>query len=257
MTVSAKKYSESIRNIIEIDEDLCDGCGQCLGGCAEGALALVDGRAKLVSDIYCDGLGACLGHCPTGALKVIQRRAPDFDEEAALARVREMEKDQKTETASRGCPGSKALSLAPPAQSAAEKAPANEKTPGLAFWPIQLKLAPPEATAFDNPVLVLAADCSAFTGPAFHQVFLTEGHPLVMACPKLDEVEPYIEKMAAILTAHPAIREIRVPMMIVPCCGGLGYIATQALKRAGREGRVKLRTWVVTPQGQVTEEILR
>jgi len=254
MTNTAEKYNESIRNIIEIDEDLCDGCGQCLGGCAEGALALVDGRARLVSDIYCDGLGACLGHCPTGALKVIQRRASDFDEEAALARVLEMEKAPKTKN---GCPGSKVMTLAPPAQPAAGKAPVDEKTPGLAFWPIQLKLAPPEAPAFDNQVLVLAADCSAFTGPAFHQVFLTEGHPLVMACPKLDEVEPYIEKMTAILKAHQAIREIRVPMMSVPCCGGLGYIATQALKRAGREGQVKLRTWIVTPQGQVTEEILR
>lgn len=257
MTNTARKYNESVRNIIEIDEDLCNGCGQCMGGCAEGALALVDGKAKLVSDIYCDGLGACLGHCPTGALKVIQRNAPDFDEEAAMARVREMEKDesQTSQAAPKVCPGSRALNLAPSTRPAAD--PAEEKAVGLAAWPIQLKLVSPEAAAFDNQVLVLASDCSAFTGPAFHQTFLSEGHPLVMACPKLDEVEPYIAKMAAIIKAHPAIREIRVPMMSVPCCGGLGYIATQALKRAGREDQVKLRTWIVTPQGQVTEEIIR
>ena len=257
MTNTAKKYNESIRNIIEIDEDLCNGCGQCMGGCAEGALALVDGKAKLVSDIYCDGLGACLGHCPTGALKVIQRSAPDFDEEAAMDRVREMEKEDAAKAAPKGCPGSRALSLAPRQRPAAETAPAGDKAVGLAAWPIQLKLVSPESAAFDSPVLVLASDCSAFTGPAFHQTFLSEGHPLVMACPKLDEVEPYIAKMAAIIQAHPAIRELRVPMMSVPCCGGLGYIATQALKRAGREDQVKIRTWIVTPQGQVTEEILR
>lgn len=257
MTSTARKHNDSVRNIIEIDEDLCNGCGQCMGGCAEGALALVDGKAKLVSDIYCDGLGACLGHCPTGALKVIQRNASDFDEEAAMARVREMEKDepQANQAAPKGCPGSQALNLAPSTRPAADQD--EEKAVGLAAWPIQLKLVSPEAAAFDNQVLVLASDCSAFTGPAFHQTFLSEEHPLVMACPKLDEVEPYIAKMAAIIKAHPAIREIRVPMMSVPCCGGLGYIATQALKRAGREDQVKLRTWIVTPQGQVNEEIIR
>lgn len=248
------KHTE-IRNIIEIDESLCNGCGQCISGCAEGALALVDGKAKLVSDIYCDGLGACLGECPTGALKIIQREAPEFDEEAAMSRVREMA--GAGHKAQGGCPGSRAMQLAPTAGQPKAGPPEGAGTPGLSFWPIQLKLAPPQAPAFDNPVLVLASDCSAFTGPAFHYTFLNEGHPLVMACPKLDEVEPYIEKLAAILTAHPAIRELRVPMMSVPCCGGLGYIAVQALKKAGRENEIKLRTWIITPQGEVNEEIIR
>ena len=249
-----------IRNIIEIDENLCNGCGQCLTNCAEGALALVDGKAKLVSDVYCDGLGACLGHCPTGALKITQREAPDFNEEAALARVREQRPAHTSPAPHRplgGCPGSRALNLAPSCPSQAAPAEGNGRRPGLAFWPIQLKLVPPTAPAFDAPVLVLASDCSGFTGPAFHQMFLTEGHPLVMACPKLDETEPYIAKMAAILKAHPAIKELRVPMMSVPCCGGLGYIATQAIRKAGREGSVKLRTWTVSLQGQVTEDHLR
>lgn len=248
-----------IRDIIEINEDLCNGCGQCLTNCAEGALALVDGKAKLVSDVYCDGLGACLGHCPTGALKIIQRQAPDFDEEAAMDRVREIERSeasQQHQTAPKGgCPGARAMQLVPaaPAVKTDDQAPAT----GLSFWPIQLKLVPPSAQAFDNPVLVVASDCSGFTGPAFHQTFLSDGHPLVMACPKLDDVEPNIEKLSQILKAHPSIKELRVPMMSVPCCGGLSYIVTQALKRAGREQDIKLRTWIITPQGQVNEEIIR
>lgn len=243
----------NIRNIIEIDENLCNGCGQCITGCAEGALALVDGKAKLVSDIYCDGLGACLGECPTGALKIIQRAAPEFNEEAALSRVREM---QKTVLTSCGCPGSQARTLAAPS---AEKAPdcCENKPAALAFWPIQLKLVPPAAPALDSPVLIMAADCSAFTGTEFHQKFLTSGYPLIIACPKLDEVGPYIEKMTAILSAHPQIQELQVVMMSVPCCGGLGYIATSAIKKSGREGQVKLRTYIVTPEGRVTEEIIR
>ena len=245
-----------VRDIIEINEDLCNGCGQCLGGCAEGALALVDGKAKLVSDIYCDGLGACLGHCPTGALQIISREAPDFNEKAAMDRVNGLKEAKSGQSAPKGgCPGSKIMHLAPKAAPGVQKG-ADQPKPGLSFWPIQLKLAPPEAKAFNSPVLVLAADCSGFTGPDFHRTFLSEGHPLVMACPKLDEVEPYIQKMADILAMHPAIKELRVPMMSVPCCGGLGYIATQAMKRSGRED-IKLRTWIITPQGEVNEELIR
>ncbi|MDR1045190.1 MAG: 4Fe-4S ferredoxin [Candidatus Adiutrix sp.] len=211
MSAILKKTENEVRDIIEINEELCDGCGRCLTGCAEGALALVDGKARLVSDVYCDGLGACLGHCPTGALKVIRRSAPAFEDHAA----------------------------------------------GLSYWPIQLRLVSPQAPAFDRPVLTLAADCSAFTGPAFHRVFLTEAYPLVRTCPKFDEAEPQIDRLAAILTAHPAIEEIRAPMMSVPCCGALAYIATQAVKKAGREGRVRLRLWLVSPRGQVSEEDIR
>ena len=243
--------TKKIRNIIEINEDICNGCGLCITGCAEGALALVNGKAKLVSDIYCDGLGACLGQCPTGALQIIQRPAPDFDEDAALSRVREI-----SQSAPAGCPGSQARNLAPKMAPPVASPKDNQNT-GLSFWPIQLKLAPPAAPAFDSPVLILAADCTAFACPGFHSTFLSEGYPLVMGCPKLDDPEPYIIKVAAILSAHPQIRELRVPMMSVPCCGGLGYIATQACKRAGRENEIKLRTWIVTPEGRLSEENIR
>jgi ferredoxin len=242
--------TQKIRDIIQINEELCNGCGQCITGCAEGALALVEGKAKLVSDIYCDGLGACLGHCPTGALQVIKRAAPEFDEEAAMKRVDEM---KEAKPLACGCPGSQARALKPVAAPQA----VSQKTTGLAAWPIQLKLVPVGAEFLNSEVLILASDCSAFAGPGFHQTFLAEGFPLIIACPKLDDTEPYIEKMAEILKSHPQIKELRIPMMSVPCCGGLGYIAAQAIQRAGREGAIKVRTWIVTPQGEINEENIR
>jgi Pyruvate/2-oxoacid:ferredoxin oxidoreductase delta subunit len=206
---------EKIRNIIEIDETKCDGCGQCLGGCAEGALALVEGKARLISDNYCDGLGACLSQCPAGALKITKRPAPAF-----------------TGPAERPAPA------------------------GLAAWPIQLRLAPPSAPAVDNEVLVLAADCSAFAGRSFREIFLSEGRPLLIACPKLDDYQASLKALTEILEAHPGISEIRLPLMSVPCCGGLGRLAAEAAKGAGRDG-LKLRIWIVGLDGGIREENIR
>jgi ferredoxin len=211
---------EHTRNIIEIDEAKCDGCGQCLGGCAEGALALVDGKARLVSDNYCDGLGACLSQCPTGALKIIQRPAPAFTGPA-------------------------------PADRPEESGPA-----GLASWPIQLRLASPKATAFDNEVLVLAADCSAFAGRFFREIFLSEGRPLLIACSKLDDFPANLKALTEILESHPGLSEIRLPLMSVPCCGGLGRLAAEAAKQAGRTG-LRLRIWIVGLDGDIREEEIR
>ena len=211
---------EKTRNIIEIDEDKCDGCGQCLGGCAEGALALVNGKARLVSDNYCDGLGACLGQCPNGALRIIQRQAPAFSGPAPK-----------------------------PAEAAGRE-------PGLAAWPIQLRLAPPAAPVFDNEVLVLAADCSAFAGRSFREIFLSEGRPLLIACPKLDDFQTSLEALTEIIKAHPGLSEIRLPLMSVPCCGGLGRLATEAARKAGRTG-LKLRIWIVSLNGDINEETIR
>jgi Pyruvate/2-oxoacid:ferredoxin oxidoreductase delta subunit len=212
---------EKTRNIIEIDEAKCDGCGQCLGGCAEGALALVEGKARLIGDNYCDGLGACLGQCPAGAMKIIQRPAPAFTGPASAVR---------------------------PAAAGHE--------PGLAAWPIQLRLASPSAPAFDNEVLVLAADCSAFAGRSFREIFLSEGRPLLIACPKLDDFETNLQALTEILEAHPRLSEIRLPLMSVPCCGGLGRLAAMAARRAGRPG-LGLRTWIVSLDGDIREENIR
>jgi ferredoxin len=212
---------EKIRNIIEIDENKCDGCGQCLGGCAEGALALVEGKARLVSDNYCDGLGACLSQCPAGAMKIIQRPAPDFTG---------------------------------PAPAVEPVAP--EPGVGLAAWPIQLRLASPAASAFDNEALVLAADCSAFAGRSFREIFLSEGRPLLIACPKLDDFPTNLKALTEILEAHPRLSEIRLPLMSVPCCGGLGRLAAEAARQAGRTG-LRLRTWIVSLDGDIREENIR
>ena len=210
---------EGIRNIIEIDETKCDGCGQCLGGCAEGALALVEGKIRLVSDQYCDGLGACLGQCPTGALKIIQRPAPAFTGPAPADGLKKV-------------------------------------VPALASWPIQLRLASPQAAAFDNEVLVLASDCSAFAGRSFRELFLSEGRPLLIACPKLDDFQASLKALTEILKAHPGLMEIRLPLMSVPCCGGLGRLAAESARLAGRNS-FRLRIWIVSLDGEITEEVIR
>lgn len=260
MAIKTKKSNTHVlRDVIEIDEELCDGCGQCLSGCAEGALILENGKAKLISDTYCDGLGNCLGHCPTGALQIIRRPAHNFDVDAVLALANSNNNTEVVKPPS--CPGSSPrtfLNTKPHPSGQAETFGKN--APALASWPIQLKLIPTEAAFLDCKVLVLAADCTAFTGPAFHEIFLTSNHPLIIACPKLDDLEEYIDKLTLILKAHPLIKEIRIPMMSLPCCGGLGYMATQALKKAGREcgdNQIALRTWIITPQGDITEEHIR
>jgi len=198
------------RDIIEIDESKCDGCGQCLGGCAEGALALINGKVRLVSDNYCDGLGACRDQCPTGALKIVQRPAPAFTGPA----------------------------------------------PSLTSWPIQLRLVSPTSPTFDNEVLVLAADCSAFVGRSFRELFLSEGRPLLIACPRLDDFQDNLKVLTQILENNPRLSEIRLPLMSVPCCGGLGRLAVEAAREATRTG-LKLRTWIVSLDGDIREEVIR
>ncbi len=241
-------HSNKVRDIIQIDENLCNGCGLCVTGCAEGALAIIDGKAKLVSEHYCDGLGACLAECPTGALTIVKRSAPEFDEEAAMTHV--AQQNQKVSA----CPGTQVKKLAPLQYKGANETGQDEQPKGLPSWPIQLKLVPPKAPFLDSPVITLASDCSAFAGgAAFHNTFLSEGYPLIIACPKLDDVDAYVEKMAEIIAEHPQIREIRVPMMTVPCCGGLGYIATMAAKKAGRANDITLRNWFISPEGEIEE----
>jgi Pyruvate/2-oxoacid:ferredoxin oxidoreductase delta subunit len=221
------------RDIVEIDEQKCDGCGQCVTACAEGAIRIVNGKARLVSDVYCDGLGACLGHCPQGAIRIIKRQAAAFDEEA----VRRHTAPREAVAAGHhhGCPGAAVRSLMggqlpqarPPFP--ARQAPADGQ--GLMNWPIQLRLVPPEAPFLKDADVVLAADCAAFAMPGFHQEVL-KGRPLLIACPKLDDAQAYVEKLARIfLVAEP--RSLTVVRMEVPCCMGLMRIAQAARAMAG------------------------
>lgn len=220
----------ALRNIVKIDEEKCNGCGQCALACAEGAIRIVDGKAKLVSEIYCDGLGACIGHCPEDAITIEQREAAEFDEEATKTHLAEQEKPQ--EQAEFVCPGMAAKQITPKSsqpRTAATAAVASQ----LGQWPVQLKLVSPHAPYLANADLLLVADCVPFAMGDFHSRFLKD-HSIAVGCPKLDDVQFYIEKLAAILQAN-KLNSLTVIHMEVPCCHGLTHIARQALAKNGIE----------------------
>lgn len=216
-----------IRDIIQIDEELCNGCGDCIPSCAEGALAIVDGKARLVADKYCDGLGACLGECPTGALKMIQRRADAFDEEA----VEELLAATKTEADAQpmgcGCPSSnvKTFSRGEPARPRQGQAPES----ALAHWPVQLRLVNPEAPFLKDADLLITADCAPVATPAYHTEFLP-GKVALLGCPKFDDAPMYVERIAEI--ARKGVKSITLLEMEVPCCQSLDGIVAAGLKKA-------------------------
>jgi NAD-dependent dihydropyrimidine dehydrogenase PreA subunit len=245
-----------VRDVIVIDEERCDGCGDCVSACAEGAIAIVDGKARLVSDTYCDGLGACLGHCPQGAITVARREAAAFDE-AAVARHLAAGGSAAAATTPPvmqvlaqpgpgvGCPGSRPQLMprdggAPPV--------AGEQASQLRHWPVQLHLVPPTAAFFQGADVLLAADCVAFAVGDFHQRYLS-GRSLAIACPKLDSnQEIYLNKLVAMID-EAQIRSLQVMVMEVPCCGGLLRLAGEAVRRARRT--VPLECLVVATDGQL------
>jgi len=251
----------TIREVIEIDETLCDGCGDCVTACAEGAIEIIDGKARLVSDVYCDGLGACLGHCPQGALTVVEREADSFDEEAVERRLAELGKRSPASTrpmmqvvAQRptvggGCPGSRARMHELPAPS--PFTPGGGPASQLRHWPVQLHLVPPTAPFFQDVDVLLAADCVAFAVGDFHQRFLA-GNSLAIACPKLDaNQEIYVQKLVAMID-QAKIKSLKVMVMEVPCCGGLVRLVEEALNRA--QGSVPVECLVVGTQGALLGE---
>ena len=211
------------RRIIYIDEGKCDGCGACAEACHEGAIKMVDGKARLTREDYCDGLGDCLPGCPTGAITFEEREAPAYDEAAVRAA-----KAAKRE-APRGGPGS-----TPRAASR------------LRQWPVQIKLVPVNAPWFSGARLLVAADCAAYACGSFHEDFI-RGRVTLVGCPKLDSVD-YSEKLEAILRQND-IRDILVARMEVPCCGGLEYAARQALQRSGRV--IPLRVATISVEGSI------
>jgi len=272
----------TIRTIIDIDEELCDGCGQCVPSCAEGALQLINGKARLVSDVLCDGLGACLGECPTGALTVVERDADGFDEAVVARRAREHGPGagkasegvpSAVPAAGGGCPGSRVqvfgderqMSHAPQAPSgpralgvipltdrspASPPAPARPSASGsrLRQWPVQLHLVPPTAPFFDNRHVLLAADCVPVAVGDFHASFL-DGQAAAIACPKLDQhLDVYVDKLRSMIDDG-GILSLTVAIMEVPCCGGLVRLAHQAMAAATR--KVPLRTITVGIRGDI------
>ena len=221
-----------IRKIIQIDTDKCNGCGACANACHEGAIAMVNGKAKLMRDDYCDGFGDCLPHCPTGAITFVEREAPAFDEAAVRA-----SQQKAARPAQGGCPGQKIRQFN--TREPAEGAPSASQ---LRQWPCQLRLAPVSAPYFAGAELLIAADCTAFAYAAIHRDFM-RGRITLIGCPKLDEGD-YTEKLTEIIRCND-IREVTIVRMEVPCCGGLQRAAETALRESG-----KFLPWQVVTLGR-------
>jgi len=218
--------TKTTRKIVRIDEDNCNGCGACIISCAEGALAIIDGKAKLISEKYCDGLGNCLD-CPEGAISIEEREAEDFDEAAVEEHLKEKE---GKDTLACGCSSATVTSFDKPAQKAENvaTAPGDTIPSQLGHWPVQLTLVPPTASFLKNADLILAADCVPFAYAGFHQDFLGENRALLVACPKLDDFQAHQEKLNEVLK-HSGIKSLTVVHMEVPCCSGLAHMAKQAI----------------------------
>jgi ferredoxin len=232
-----RKYGKLImafRDIIVIDEEKCTGCGKCVNACAEGALQIVNGVAKLVRDDYCDGLGACIGSCPFGALTIEKREAPEFDMSAVEEYLKESRPASEQKAAREFvCPGAAAFDLVTDNSAASAAGQQTENVPSeLTNWPVQLALIPPTAPYLKNADLLIAADCVPFAMPDFHSKYLN-GRKLVVGCPKLDNVEPYIEKLAQIIQG--GLNSITLLHMQVPCCSKLVRVLEKAIEISGRE----------------------
>ena len=222
------------RRIIEIDRDKCNGCGACADACHEGAIAMEDGKAKLMRDDYCDGLGDCLPACPTGAITFVEREAEAYDEKAVIENKRKkmQEKMQKEEmTLPCGCPGTQSRKISHTEQSDDSEISTIRPVSRLSQWPVQIKLVPVNVPYFDGAKLLIAADCTAYAYAAFHERFI-KGHVTLVGCPKLDGVD-YSGKLTDIIRNN-EIKSVTVVRMEVPCCGGLEHAAKTALQQSGK-----------------------
>ena len=235
------------RRIIEIDENKCNGCGACAAACHEGAIAMVDGKARLMRDDYCDGLGDCLPTCPTGAITFVEREAAAYDEQAVMEnKQRKMRNEGMTLPC--GCLGSRSRNIQRQDALAVET-PQAQQTSRLSQWPVQIKLVPVNAPYFDGARLLIAADCTAYAYAAFHERFI-KGHITLVGCPKLDSVD-YSEKLTEIIREN-NIKSVTVVRMEVPCCGGLELAAKKALQQSGKF--IPWQVVTVTVDGLLMEE---
>jgi NAD-dependent dihydropyrimidine dehydrogenase PreA subunit len=236
------------RKIIEIDPELCDGCGQCVPSCAEGAIQVVDGKAQLVAEKYCDGLGACLGECPTGALKIIEREAEDFDEHAVEEHLKTMEQTTPAApTIACGCPSTQVQSFGPDQRPAYKSLEPMDRISALTHWPVKIKLVPPTAPFLKNADLLVLADCCPIAYPKVHDELLP-GKVVLIGCPKFDGVQEYIDKFAEIFRKAD-INTVTTVIMEVPCCAGLAYIVEKGMTAAGK--KVPHEQVVISTRGQI------
>ena len=221
-----------IRKIIHIDEDKCNGCGLCATACHEGAIDIIDGKAKLVRENFCDGFGDCLPGCPTGAITFEEREAPAYDEAAVQESKKKKELQEKMKHLHEGgCPGSRMRMLEQPGEAGSNIAEPMRQAPQLRNWPVQIKLAPINAPYFNKAKLLITADCNAYAYANFHQEFM-RGKVTLVGCPKLDAVD-YSEKLTEIIRSN-EIQEVTIVRMEVPCCGGLEMAAKKALQASGK-----------------------
>lgn len=219
-----------VRKIIHIDEEKCNGCGICANACHEGAIEIIDGKAKLVRENFCDGFGDCLPGCPTGAITFEEREAPAYDEAAVVAA--KQKKMQGSGAVLHQCPGSMMRQMNRDSQAKSNQtAETTRATSELTNWPVQIKLAPIQAPYFEGAKLLIAADCAAYTYASFHQEFI-KGKVTLIGCPKLDSVD-YSEKLTEII-ANNDIQSVTIVRMEVPCCGGLEMAAKKALQNSGK-----------------------
>lgn len=242
------------RKIIQIDEELCDGCGQCVPSCAEGTLEVIDGKAKVVSDNLCDGLGACLGECPTGALTIVEREADEFDEEAVEKRLSEIEakkQDVAPDTMPCGCPSTSMMSFGAESQcqGAAVGTLEKESDSELTHWPVKIRLVPPNAPFLKDADILVLADCVPAAYPDLHQGMI-KGRKVLMGCPKFDDVDGYVDKFEKICR-HGGIRSITTVTMEVPCCSGLNTIVRDG--RAASGNAIPLEEIIIDRKGCILE----
>ncbi len=264
------------RKIVEIDEDLCDGCGLCVDACHEGAIQLVDGKARLVSDILCDGFGDCLGECPQDAITITEREAEPYSQEAvdthlsrqgAGAATRAEANSEPTNKGALpvmgGCPGAASQQLQPAEVGAPAPGSSSDREPpraaggpaarpsALRNWPVQLHLAPVQAPYFEGAKLLIAADCVPFAHADFHEGLLA-GRTLLVGCPKLDDTSAYLEKLAAIFRFN-SLSSVEIAYMEVPCCRGLVMLVQQALEAAGKAESLRPTLTRIGIRGEVLE----
>lgn len=243
-----------VRKIVQIDEEKCDGCGQCVPSCAEGAIRIIDGKARLVSDVYCDGLGACLGRCPQDAITIVEREAGEFDEVAVATHLA-----TKNASPPGRCPGTavqnfglKVLPTSAPRTSPQASAPGADGSPRasqLSHWPVQLSLIPPGAAFLQNADLLLAAQCVAFAMADFHERLLRQ-NPVAIACPKLDDGQTHLAKLTSLLQMSD-VKSLSVIHMEVPCCTGLVRMARAAIEASGKD--LPLHDVVISTRGELVD----
>jgi len=248
-----------LRKIVKIDQEKCNGCGECVPSCAEGAITIVDGKAVLAADKLCDGLGACLGDCPLDAITIEEREADEFDEAAVEQHLTSQGKPVPHQAPAPqaapaphshggGCPGSRAMSFAKP-ETTADAGPAASRQSQLGQWPVQLTLVSTTAPYFQGADLLITADCVPVAYAGYHEDFL-RGKAVVMGCPKLDDNNFYQQKLTELLTKSD-IRSLTVLKMEVPCCGGIAVAARQALAASGRQ--IPYREVTIGIHGEIKE----